>query len=282
MTRRLRVMMLNANCSRVLVDVLAEVLEPLQARLRGALGGQHDGLALALVRVEGGVDRRLLVQAGGERQGVLHGELGARADGEVRGVGGVAEQHDVLVPPVLVAHRGEVDPPGVVGHHLVAVEHVGEQLPDPRDRLLVGLARGELPGGEARRSRPRRQTSSFISTMNVLPVGVERVAVDLHHAVRRLADVELEGVEDLVGAQPHVLAGAHGPGSAGTSRRTGSRTAELSPSAATTRSWVADERRRRRAPRSGSARPRRVRRTAPAGSPAAACGSSPRSRGRRW
>ena len=36
--------------------------------------------------------------------------------------------------------------------------------------------------------------------------GVEGVAVDLHHAVRRLRDVELEGVEHLVGAQPDVLA----------------------------------------------------------------------------
>ena len=30
--------------------------------------------------------------------------------------------------------------------------------------------------------------------------------MDLHHAVRRLADVEGEGVEDLVGAEPHVAA----------------------------------------------------------------------------
>ena len=38
---------------------------------------------------------------------------------------------------------------------------------------------------------------------------VERVAVDLHDAVRRLRDVELERLEHLVGAEPHVAAVAH-------------------------------------------------------------------------
>ena len=36
--------------------------------------------------------------------------------------------------------------------------------------------------------------------------GVVGVAVHLHHAVRRLLDIELERVEDQVGAQPHVPA----------------------------------------------------------------------------
>ncbi len=40
-------------------------------------------------------------------------------------------------------------------------------------------------------------------------VGVERVAVHLHDAVRRLEDVEGEGLEDLVGAEPHVAAAAY-------------------------------------------------------------------------
>ena len=43
----------------------------------------------------------------GQRDRVLHGQLGARADGEVRGVRGVAEQHQVAVPPALVADGGE-------------------------------------------------------------------------------------------------------------------------------------------------------------------------------
>ena len=38
---------------------------------------------------------------------------------------------------------------------------------------------------------------------------VVRIAVDLHDAVRRLDDVELEGVEDEVGPEPHELAAAH-------------------------------------------------------------------------
>ena len=81
-----------AELQRVLVDVLVEVLEPLQAGLRGALGGEHHGLALGLVRRQRGVEVRLLVQARGQGEGVLHGQLGAGADREVRGVGGVAEE----------------------------------------------------------------------------------------------------------------------------------------------------------------------------------------------
>ncbi len=80
----------------VLVRVLTEVLEPFQAGLRGALGGLDDRAALGLVGGQGGIDVGLLVQARGERQRVLHRQLGARADGEVRGVRGVAEQHHVV------------------------------------------------------------------------------------------------------------------------------------------------------------------------------------------
>ena len=77
--------------------------------------------------------------------------------------------------------------------------------PDQRGRLLVGLAGSQAAAASAAKPA-RRHTLSFISTMNVLPLRVVRVAVDLHHAVRRLADVELERVEHLVRAQPHVLA----------------------------------------------------------------------------
>ena len=49
------------------------------------------------------------------------------------------------------------------------VEHVGEELADQRDRLLVGLARAPLAVGEVVEARAR-QTSLVISTMNVEPV----------------------------------------------------------------------------------------------------------------
>ena len=138
---------------RVLPGVLAQVLEPLQAGLRRPLSGQHHGPAFFFIGLQRGADLSLFVQAGGQGERVLHGQLGARADGEVRGVRGVAEQHDVAVPPVLVADRGEADPPGVVQQHLVAVQDVREQLADQPGRPLVGLA-GRQVCRPARRSRP--------------------------------------------------------------------------------------------------------------------------------
>ena len=88
----------------------------------------------------------------------------------MRGVRGVAEDHDVAVVPALVAHGREADPSRVVRVHRVTAEDVREQPADLGDALDVALARSERPTRE--RVEPRRcaTPSSFISTMNVLPV----------------------------------------------------------------------------------------------------------------
>ncbi len=62
---------------RFLVHKLAEVLEPLQAGLRGTLRRDDDGLALLLIRGERGGQVVGLVESGGECERVLHRELGA-------------------------------------------------------------------------------------------------------------------------------------------------------------------------------------------------------------
>ena len=190
------------------MHVLIEVLEPLQARLGRALRREHDGLALLLVGRECLGDRRRLMQAGRQGEGVLHRELGAGADREVGGVGGVTEDHHVVVDPVLVADRGEADPARVVGDHAVTVEHVGEQLADQGDRLLVRLTNTPRPVSEVGEPGTPPHPTRHLDDKG-RPGGVVRVAVDLHHAVRRLRDVEREGVEDLVGAEPDVLAVAY-------------------------------------------------------------------------
>ena len=105
----------------------------------------------------------------GELDRVLQRELGARADREVRGVRGVADQHDrraapLSVHPVLADDAREVDPlrraaqVRGVRHQRVAVEVLGEQLLAEGDRLLLA------PSGRGRRLR---QTSSGVSTMKV-------------------------------------------------------------------------------------------------------------------
>src|SRR6185437_1035652 len=128
-----------AKLDRVLPRVLGEVLKPLQARLRGSLGRQHDGTALRFVGGQRRVDVRLLVQAGGQRERVLHGQLGAGADREVRGLRGVAEQDDVVVAPGRVADGREADPLGVVGEKGGFAQYTGEKL--RRNGLLFIEAR---------------------------------------------------------------------------------------------------------------------------------------------
>ena len=43
-----------------------------------------------------------------ERDGVFHRELGSRADAEVRGVRGVADQHDIFVDAISRTARGRI------------------------------------------------------------------------------------------------------------------------------------------------------------------------------
>ncbi|CAM5697458.1 hypothetical protein SVIOM342S_06111 [Streptomyces violaceorubidus] len=124
-------------------------------------GGGDDRTPLLLVGTEGLLEGGLLLQAGGECEGVLDGELGAGADGEVGGVGGVAEQDDVAVRPAFVDDRAEGGPRRLVGPERPAAEGVGEDL-------------GAAGGGFRRRgpSKPADcQTSSRISTMTVEELG---------------------------------------------------------------------------------------------------------------
>jgi hypothetical protein len=90
----------------------------------------------------------------------------------------------------------------------VAAEDVGEQLFTALDAVEVAVARAELARREAvepcRVPHPVAHLHDERAHLVVI-----RVAVDLHDPVRGLGDVELERVEDQVGAEPHVLAAAY-------------------------------------------------------------------------
>ena len=146
----------------------------------------------------------MLVQAGGQRERVLHGELGARADREVGGVGGIAEQHHVAVVPRVVAHGVEVEPLGVVGEDLVAPQLVGEDLGDPLDGVVVRDTGREALGLGAVEAGATPHVLVHLDDEGRARVGVG-VAVDLHGAELGLLDEELERLEDQVGAEPDVL-----------------------------------------------------------------------------
>ncbi len=179
-----------------LVEVPAEVLEPLQAGAGGPLGGGDDGPAFLLVGRQGPSQRRLFLQAGGQCQGVLDGELGAGADGEVGGVRGVAQQDHVAVRPALVDHRTEGGPGGLVGPERPAPQRVREDL---------GAAVGRLPLVALLEARRPPHLLAHLDDHGG-GVGGVRIAVQLHHTVLGLDDLEAEGVEGEVGGEPDVAA----------------------------------------------------------------------------
>lgn len=136
------------------VDVARQVLVPLRAEACRALHGEQGRLAFLLVRGEGGGESVLArlgpAQGVGQGDGVLEGERGARADGVVRGVGGVAEQDEVAPGPGAVGEGEEVAPPGAgaaagvcAADQPVPVEQPGEESFEERQ-----------PFGLPARSRP--------------------------------------------------------------------------------------------------------------------------------
>ena len=127
--------------------VTLDLLEPFHPIAGRAL--QLEGLDLAdvLVALECGRDlvlrdlARVFREHPREGDGVLHGELRAGADTEVRRVGGVADQHDVPVVPPLAEHAVEREPRrGTaammgVGDQRLPVEAIGEQALTELHRL---------------------------------------------------------------------------------------------------------------------------------------------------
>ena len=103
---------------------------------RGLLEALDDGLPFHLVVIEGRAQVLVPSQGIDQRDAVLHRELGARADRKMRGVGGVAEQHDLAVVPALLAKGQEVDPERAVRH----------QPPAAQLRLEEGFAVGDTLG----------------------------------------------------------------------------------------------------------------------------------------
>ena len=78
------------------MHVARHVLEPFGGVARRGLNAQHLGLALCLI---GGKRGRhvgsVRVERACQRDRILQREFGAGADGEMRGMGGIAHQHDI-------------------------------------------------------------------------------------------------------------------------------------------------------------------------------------------
>ena len=127
-----------AGLNRRHAPVARRVLGPEGADIRGVLGLLDVLPARALearerIRYGAGCDERLV-----EIDRVLHGELGAGADGEMRGVQRIAEQDDVAVVPVLAADHREAAPRRAIGDEPMPLQSMRPQILQIGDGL--GLA----------------------------------------------------------------------------------------------------------------------------------------------
>ena len=129
---------------RLQMDVTLHLFKPFHAIARRALQLQRLDLALFLVETQG----VLHVAAVGreharQRHGIFHGQLGAGTDAEVRGVGGIADQHDVFVKPFFAQHAVELEPDGGpaqvpgIGNQRIAFQPFRKELLAERNRLFA-------------------------------------------------------------------------------------------------------------------------------------------------
>ena len=129
---------------RFLSRVLRDVLEPLQACLRRALRALDHRPALGFVGDQSCLHARVFVQACGQRERILHRELGPGPDRKMSRVRGVPDQEQISVSPGPRANCGKPDPAAVVRDQRSSLERVREDLGAKRDPLLVAFAR--FPG----------------------------------------------------------------------------------------------------------------------------------------
>ena len=166
------------------------VLEPFHAVAGCVLQFERLERPFLMVAHQTVLDRRGLGDVRHERHRILHRELGARSDAEMRRMRRITDQHQIAVMPALAEDAVEAQPcrtPQMsrVAHQPMTVEMTGEQPLAERDRLL---GRGEvqsmrLPGLIARLDDDGRE------------VAAELIGVDLEPAMLGALERERERVE---------------------------------------------------------------------------------------
>ena len=163
---------------RLEMRVARDVLEPLHAIARGALQFERFELALLLIALQRAAHVAAARDLAAQRNRIFHRELRTRADREVRGVRGVADQYDVAREPAPAQHAVEVEPGGAaqvprVAQQPRAAEILAEQLLGEGDRFVGRRAVQAVrePGFLARLHDHRRK------------LGAELIRVDLKPAV---------------------------------------------------------------------------------------------------
>jgi hypothetical protein len=177
---------------RLEVQVPLGVLEVLEAHLRGALQALDRGPALGFVGLQGIGDGALFAQRAGEHDGVLHGELRAGADREVRGVGGVSQQHNVAMVPAGVLDGAEAPPHRAVLLEGVSLELLGAQRLAEGDGVLL---RGAVETGRAPRLLAGLDDEGGMPALVL-------IGVDAPEPVAVVLEIEREGRERTGGPEP--------------------------------------------------------------------------------
>ncbi len=175
-----------------------DMFEPDQRHVGGVLG-LLDLLAPAmLIGLQCALDRRRLRHRIGKRDRVLHRELGAGADREMRRGLGVAKQHHVVLDPALAADHREIAPHRAVDQQRMTVEEPAENLGHAVGGLLLAQAfePGALEGFGIGLENPGRA-----SRLVLICVRDERTPL-------RLLEDEGEGIERFGRAHPGELVGA--------------------------------------------------------------------------
>ncbi len=183
---------------RFKIGVARNVLEPFGGIARGRLQFQHIDASGRFVGGECGRDVPVgPVDGLREPDRVLQRELGAGTDGKMRGVRGIAHQHDPVLHPGRVGDAVEIDELRAaqvthVGQQRIAVEPRSEQALAEGDRLRhVHLI--ETRGPPGRLARFDDECRGIVA---------EAIGVGLEPAPLGLDKDEGEGIEQLVRAEP--------------------------------------------------------------------------------
>ena len=184
--------------------VTVHVLEPFHAVAGCVLQFERLEGAFLMVAHQTVLDRRGPGDVRHERHRILHRQLGARSDAEVRRMRRIADQHQVAVMPALAEDAVEAQPRRTpqmpcVAHQPMAVEMTREQPLAERDRFFGGREVESMrpPGLIARLDDDGRE------------VAAELVRVDLEPAMLGALEREGERVERPGGPEPDEPALAH-------------------------------------------------------------------------
>ena len=146
----------------------------------------------------------LLRQRARQGDSIFHRQLGARPDGEVRGVRRVADEHHVTVMPLFAQHAIEVEPRrpaqvARVAHQAMPVQILAEHFLAKSDRCFP-----------VRPIQPCREPGLLARLDDECAgVSIETVGVKLEPAPGRLLERKGERIQQAMRAEPDVSALAH-------------------------------------------------------------------------